>query len=320
MGNSKVSVIVPVYNGGAYIEESVKSLLKQSYENTEIIIINDGSNDNTMEILEKIRLEHPSVVVINQENKGVSEARNSGIAASCGEFIMFMDSDDNVSRDWIKKAVEHITSGSYEIAISGYDVKYRDTGLLDSSSHFSDYTTERDEIIDRVFIHRDILPAVWNKIYIADIIKSHSLKFDSRYAIGEDLLFLVSYMIHVTKANVYADRTYCYFLNSEGAMQSHNCNNKFKTTWLTEWISINHAEEMLLKNGIKPKSLRTKKVRIADKLISIIQRYGYETPLKKEMLRYQRANALLVIMKKEFGLKKKVSIVLNCISPKLKNM
>lgn len=320
MKNAKVSVIVPVYNGSAYIEEAVNSLLMQSYENTEIIVVNDGSYDNTREILEKISFEYPSVVVINQENMGVSEARNNGISMSCGEFIMFMDSDDKVDIDWIKKAVGHITSGRFEIAIGGYDVKYRDTGKLDSTSCFGDFIAGRDEIIDKVFRHRDILPAIWNKIYYADIIKQNNIKFDSRYAIGEDLLFLVNYMIHVKKAIAYSDRTYCYFLNSDGAMQSHNSSREFKESWLTEWTSVNHSEEILLKNGIKSKSLKVKKVRIADKLISIIQRYGYETPLKKEMLCFQRANALSVIMRNEFGFKKKVSILLNCISPKLKNM
>lgn len=320
MKNSKVSVIVPVYNGGAYIAKSIKSLLMQSYDNTEIIIVNDGSTDNTREMLEKISSEYSSVTVINQENKGVSEARNSGIAESSGEFIMFMDSDDEVSRDWVQKAVSHITSGNYEIAVSGYDVKYRDTDVLDSTSRFSDFTAGRDKIIDRVFRHRDILPAIWNKIYISDIIKSHNIKFDSRYAIGEDLLFLVNYMIYVKKTVVYADRTYCYFLNSEGAMQSHNSGSKFKKSWLTEWLSVNHAEKLLLENGIKPKSIKIKKVRIADKLISTIQKYDYETPLKKEMLSFERKNAMSVIMEKEFSMKKKASIILNCISPKLKNM
>lgn len=319
MENAKVSVIVPVYNGSAYIEKSMKSLFMQSYENTEIIIVNDGSTDNTREILEKIKSENSFVIVINQENLGVSEARNNGIAVSCGKFIMFMDSDDEVDKDWVKKAVEHITLDNFEIAIGGYYVKYRDSNELDSFSRFEDFTANREKIIDRVFRHRDILPAIWNKIYLAEIIKKHDIKFDNRYAIGEDLLFLISYMIHVKKAVAYADKTYCYFLSSDGAMQSHNSNEVFKESWLTEWTSVNHAEKLLSKNGIKPKSLKVKKIRISDKLITTIQRYGYDTPLKKEMLKFQRKNFLSVIMRKEFGIKKKMSIILNCISPKLKD-
>ena len=318
--NSKVSVIVPVYNGGLYIADTIEALIRQSYSDIEIIVVNDGSTDNTAEVLDEIEKNNSIVRVINQENKGVSEARNMGIAAATGGFIMFMDSDDEVYRDWIKSSVDAIVSSGAEIATCGYDVKNRETGELDSKSRFSSCILEKEEFIDRVFRHRDVLPAVWNKIFYTDIIRDNKIRFDKKYAIGEDLLFLIEYSLHISKASVFSDRLYCYYINSGGAMQAHNSEKSFKEKWLTEWSSIIKAEKILSEKEIISPAVLVKKARIADKLISIIERYNYTTSLKNEMLTFLRKNMFKAVTKKEFPLKKKASIVLNCISPKLKKI
>ena len=95
----KVSVVVSVYNGEKYIEKCIKSILRQSYKNIELIVVNDGSIDKTKKILDKYK---ESIVVINKNNTGVSDSRNRGIDKATGEYIMFCDADD-----WLdKKAVE----------------------------------------------------------------------------------------------------------------------------------------------------------------------------------------------------------------------
>lgn len=102
----KVSVIIPCYNQGKYLEESVNSVLNQTFQDFEIIIVNDGSTDNSKEIIDKI--EHPKVIKIHQENKGVAAARNEGIKRASGEYILPLDSDDKIAPTYIEKAVHHI--------------------------------------------------------------------------------------------------------------------------------------------------------------------------------------------------------------------
>ena len=104
--NDIVSIIIPAYNAERYLEETVNSALSSSYPFLEIVIVNDGSNDNTQQIIEKIVLQHPQVKAFLQKNQGVSVARNLAIAQSSGKYILPLDADDLISSDYIEKAVE----------------------------------------------------------------------------------------------------------------------------------------------------------------------------------------------------------------------
>ena len=97
-----VSIIVPVHNVEAYLEKCLDSLINQTFDNYEIIIVNDGSTDRSKEIAERYKDKYSNIVLINQEQKGVGEARNTGIEASKGEYILFVDSDDYIHRDTLK--------------------------------------------------------------------------------------------------------------------------------------------------------------------------------------------------------------------------
>ncbi len=107
---SLVSVVIPVYNGEKYLEETVLSVLKSSYFPIEIIIIDDGSNDNSRLIAKKLTNEHENVSLIFQENQGVEIARNNAIKNSKGKYILPLDADDLISNDYIFKAVEALVS------------------------------------------------------------------------------------------------------------------------------------------------------------------------------------------------------------------
>ncbi len=95
----KISVVVPVYNSEKYLRQCLDSLTGQTFKDMEIICVNDGSTDDSQEILE----EYPHIIVIHQENLGVSAARNAGMRAACGEYIGFVDSDDWVDSDYFEK-------------------------------------------------------------------------------------------------------------------------------------------------------------------------------------------------------------------------
>ena len=99
--NEKISVIVPVYNVEKYIGECIKSIINQDYENIEIILVDDGSNDKSGEICDEYTLKDKRVKVIHKENGGVSSARNRGIESSTGEYIAFVDGDDYVTKDYV---------------------------------------------------------------------------------------------------------------------------------------------------------------------------------------------------------------------------
>ncbi len=104
----KVSVIIPSFNGRAYIEEAVRSAVNQTYKNTEIIVIDDGSTDDTREIIQNIQKEHPHITYLYQENAGLSAARNTGIKNASGEYIALLDSDDMFLPEKLEKQVAYL--------------------------------------------------------------------------------------------------------------------------------------------------------------------------------------------------------------------
>lgn len=96
MDNPKISVIIPVYNGEQFIETAINSVINQTYTNYEIIVVNDGSVDNTREIVNKIAFKNEKIKLINKENAGVSVARNIGVRETTGEYLTFLDADDKL--------------------------------------------------------------------------------------------------------------------------------------------------------------------------------------------------------------------------------
>jgi glycosyltransferase involved in cell wall biosynthesis len=106
MHKEKVSIIIPCFNHALFLEETVKSVLKSTYPNIEIVIVNDGSLDESEQVAIKLKNHHPNIIYILQENKGPSTARNKGIEAAAGKFILPLDADDLISPDYIQKAVD----------------------------------------------------------------------------------------------------------------------------------------------------------------------------------------------------------------------
>ena len=104
MNKFRVSVIVPVYNASEYLDDCIKSVINQSYgfKNIELILVNDGSKDNSLDICNSYASKYDNILVINKKNSGVSDTRNIGFSSSKGEYIMFLDSDDLISKDSIK--------------------------------------------------------------------------------------------------------------------------------------------------------------------------------------------------------------------------
>ena len=103
-----VSIIVPIYNAEKYIFGLIENLMNQTYKNIEIILVNDGSTDNSLNICNELQSKDNRIKVIDKKNGGVSSARNKGIKESKGEYITFIDSDDNIGEDYVRKMVENV--------------------------------------------------------------------------------------------------------------------------------------------------------------------------------------------------------------------
>lgn len=190
MANNKtVSVIIPVYNNQNYIKASVNSLLNQSYKNIEIIVVNDGSTDNTQKVLEENYSNVSTVKIINKENGGVSSARNRGIAEATGELIAFLDADD----EYLPNAIENM--------VSEFD---DDTGILTCSfnriwikTHSeikNNAKISKTEFMDNLYSYYLNFNFVWGNLYLADIIKRNNIRFNENMTFAEDYDFNLSFI------------------------------------------------------------------------------------------------------------------------------
>jgi len=119
--NKKISIIIPVYNAGKTIEKCVESILHNDYSDCEIILINDGSTDDSWKILEGYGKKYPDrMKIFNQENQGVAKTRNFGISLATAEYVMFIDCDDWIENDYLEKFVTEIETKNLDMVIGGY--------------------------------------------------------------------------------------------------------------------------------------------------------------------------------------------------------
>ena len=180
---NKVSIIIPVYNSEKYLKKCVDSILNQIYKNIEIIIIDDGSKDNSYEVIKELEKENPTIIKgFTQENQGVANTRNNGVQYASGDFIMFSDNDDYLDKDCVEVFVNAIVKEEADIVVGGYrrvstDGKVLMERKLSEDSSWSKYV--------------QICP--WAKIYKRDFLIKNNLKFLS-YPIGEDMYMnLIAY-------------------------------------------------------------------------------------------------------------------------------
>ena len=202
---SKVSVVVPIYNVEQYLEKCIESIANQTYDDLEIILVDDGSTDSSPSICDKWKELDHRVIVIHKENGGLSSARNAGLEVASGQYIMFEDSDDWLDLDIIKKSVERIENDNSDLVIFGYK-KIDENGNALGEFTFGNKTFSNQEMSCQ--LHRRILEMsfgyAWNKLYRLSTIQSSNLKNDGSIIDREDLYFnlcLFNYMNRISFIN-----------------------------------------------------------------------------------------------------------------------
>lgn len=159
-----VSVIVPVYNVEKYLDKCLQSIINQTYKDIEIIIVNDGSTDSSLNICEKYAEKHDNIILINKENGGLSDARNVGMQHASGDYYMFVDSDDFVSENIVKVLYNLCVKNDATIAICDpIHIKPNDAHSFESNSYYCVYNSE-DALIEMLY-QKSFLVSAWAKLY-----------------------------------------------------------------------------------------------------------------------------------------------------------
>ena len=232
--SSLVSVVIPAYNSESVITRCVDSLLSQSYENLEVIIVDDGSTDDTGSICEGF-LSSSIVRVIHQNNQGVSAARNTGLGEARGEFVTFVDADDYVSADYVRNLVDRI-DGS-DLSIVGYICSCNGRERIVSFSPSIVSTDTWDELI--VDFKMSQITSPWAKLYRMKIIRENDLRFQNGMQHSEDLVFLYNYILKSKTVAFSGSCDYFYCILPSGSLSQKV--NSFET----EYFGYSIANELV---------------------------------------------------------------------------
>lgn len=219
-----VSVIVPAYNTEKYISKCITSLVGQSYKEIEIILINDGSIDGTLSVCRKFEKEDKRIRVIDKGNSGVSDSRNIGLKESVGKYVVFVDSDDYVSMDYISTLVLAVEENDYQMACVEYFFVDEDENKEEKHKSILEIGENKElksnEAIDLMINKNSYQGYLWNKIFIRDILAKNNILFDVRVKIWEDMLFCLEYLLTVDSINYINVPLYYYVQRSSSAMGS----------------------------------------------------------------------------------------------------
>lgn len=236
----QISVIMPVYNGEKFVEKAIKSVLNQTYKNFELIIVNDGSIDDTEKICLKYIEDDSRIKYLKIENSGPSVARNIGIEKANGNYIMFIDSDDFYMEEMIEKMLQEAKKG-YDCIICNRILKNENKEK--KSPLENKIMNGKDKFMEYLQINR-LFNEPTNKMYSTKIIKENNLEFDSDFICGEDYKFNIDYFDKIKNAKFINEFLYVYVANPNSI--THDIRN-FDFFNIVKIIDYN--KEMYLRNG-----------------------------------------------------------------------
>lgn len=279
MVNKLVSIIIPVYNAEKTLGKCLSSILNQTYNNLDIIVVNDGSTDNSDNICKKFQNKDKRINYIYQKNSGVSNARNSGINLVKGEYVTFIDADDWIDNDFIESLMNLIVKNNADV-ITSTAIDFTDDKVINKVDSELKYKiiNNSDEMLKELFKGKKYNSVSWGKIYKKEVIINQ--KFDEDLKIAEDLKFLILVLKNCNKLVATNIRKYHYYINDGSAIHSGFNENwidaisyykdiiyKYNDTNLKIYailnyvsvnlscyynFNLNHEEKIYIKSNLKP--------------------------------------------------------------------
>lgn len=206
----KISIIVPVYNVENIVGECIESILQQNYTDFELLLINDGSKDDSLDVCNAYAQKDNRIIVISKENGGVSKARNLGIEKAKGEWITFIDSDDWVSLDYLS-IFDVDNASDISLVISGLEYMDNRSGKLINTFSYNEKVFIRADFKDEIPQNRILLSGFpVGKAFRKDLICQNNIRFDDRISYHEDHIFVFDYLLHCHCIKLCKENTYKY--------------------------------------------------------------------------------------------------------------
>lgn len=246
-----VSVVVPVFNVEPYLKKCIDSLLAQTVDSFEIILVDDGSSDNCPKICDEYGKSHSNIKVIHKANGGLPSARNAGIKASCGKYIAFCDSDDMMKPDMLKKMTEAAEKYNADAVMCGYETF--PNKIVTVPSVIKEKVITPEEFIasnDRLHSNNELCFS-WRFIAKRSLIEEKKLMFDEEVFIGEDFLFNLSLIMESKRIYVLNDSLYLYRKDNQNSIMSKKYKKKLENYLQIQYLKKLELSEKYGLNRIK---------------------------------------------------------------------
>lgn len=275
----KYSVIIPVYNAEKTLARCLDSLMPQLRDDIEILLINDGSADDSDTVCREYAERCPNIRYMVQENQGVSYARNSCLDAASGEYILFVDSDDYVSNRYFERLDHHLSVSQADLLLFG-SLRGKNSKRICTGEIILHDDIKIAEYAGTLLIRQRMYP-VWNKVFRRSIIERHHLRFMPHLRIGEDVAFVVPYLLKIEHFASTNDCLYTQDISSSDSL------SRKKKEYIFEHLQ--KANEVML-NAIEQSSwTKPAKKTLRASVIYLSYRSVYST--SKELLKYSSLSA-----------------------------
>lgn len=237
MNNPLVTVVVPVYNVEKYLDRCIESIVNQTYDNLEIILVDDGSPDKCPQMCDDWAKKDNRIKVIHKDNAGLGMARNSGMEVATGEYILFVDSDDYIDKSAVKKSVDTAINSQSQVVMFGHS-NFDDFGNVTPLKMKTDKLYfEKEELLN------DLLPGLFvydrglgvrtgNKMFSLDLFKTNNLQYKSeREIISEDAFFILQLFKYVKKVAILSENLYFYYQNPQSLTSTYREDRQEKNNY-----------------------------------------------------------------------------------------
>lgn len=215
----KLSFIIPVYNTCQYITKCIDSILNQEIHNYEIIIVNDGSTDNSLQVLQKY-IEYQQITIISKSNGGVSSARNKGIEICKGDYIFFVDSDDYIESHSLVNILTILQKEKPDL------LRFSSNIIMGNNKKTESPKLNGYKNIDKLYTNSRFYPVLWGYIFKTNIIKNYRLFFNESLKYSEDSNFIFKYLNYTNRIFFSNHITYNYIIRNDSAIHQ-----KFTQSW-----------------------------------------------------------------------------------------
>lgn len=250
-----ISVIIPVYNADKYLKKCVKAVISQTYTDFELLLIDDGSTDNSGIICDELSACDSRIKTFHKENGGVSSARNAGIEYAAGEYIAFVDADDIADINYLSKMYESLIKNDADISVWGLEFIKNDITDMTTASSDVHCVIPAREVLSKQPSDNLMLWGPYCKLYKTGIIKENNIRFDEALYNGEDIVFIAEYLLYCKNVYYDTDTVYRYMSNSESA--SGGMPDKKKLTFFS---SLEKLISLSCDNGLHEAALKWKLV------------------------------------------------------------